>query len=106
MTPAERAAARQRCEAATKGTWQRSSEESPSSSAIVAVDSEKTCDVTRYNDLEYRDHNFIIHARTDLPAALDEIERLEKLAMRLCPAQLPVSDPECPYAGGACPVHT
>ncbi len=88
MTPAERAAARERCEKATPGEWWLSpnvNAEDGSGPAFPDVHAgepkphgEDICAVTFGTSTECKANaQFIAHARHDLPAALDEIDALE-----------------------------
>jgi hypothetical protein len=96
MTPEELAAIRQRCEKATAGPWLIGGPY-PGASVCVQVDSGSgwphpeppvwdciaTLDDRREgepNPLAQSDADFIAHARTDIPALLDEIDGL-KIAM-------------------------
>jgi hypothetical protein len=68
------------CDAATPGPWEWSGDDLMSSSTCIATTG---CDcglsVTPVED----DKRFSAHARTALPAALDEIERLRRQNERL-----------------------
>ena len=85
MTLAERKAVRERCDAATDGPWEYY-ERSP---WVRIGGADRGYDVcgwdlsTRTNPPLGEDGQFIAHARTDLPMALDEIERLEKVIEKL-----------------------
>lgn len=79
MTKTERAAARERCEAATAGPWYQESgrDRARYGFRIYAADFRGVCKPTA--EMAARDEansTFIAHARTDLPAALDELDRL------------------------------
>lgn len=79
MTPAERAAARARCEAATPGPWEsvyHHEAKWPRVRLVYAPD-QRTILAYVESDKLHPDAELVAHARTDLPAALDEIERLE-----------------------------
>lgn len=108
MTPEERKEARARCEAATPGPWHYypcgdksndcllgvafgdKGEHPPPGKVELHPYDEKRHDyeMDKYtldpviasceDHADYNDFDFIAHARTDLPAALDEIDRLEK----------------------------
>jgi|APSaa5957512622_1039677.scaffolds.fasta_scaffold112964_1 hypothetical protein len=77
----ERRAARERCDAATDGPWE--AWDGPGIHAVDAADCrivheglDPGC-LPRTHARQKRDGVFIAHARTDLPAALDDIETLE-----------------------------
>ncbi len=96
MTPEERQAARARCETATPGRWQaklgRAQEEyfsrfwriepqpsEPGTCVSLVFASEPEDD----DPADRQDAEFIAQARTDLPRALDEIDRLEACLLSL-----------------------
>jgi hypothetical protein len=91
VTKEERAAARARCEAATEGPWEQTHSVSREGPGCLVHHQAKTgapwticqwtvcqCINTPKNNA-VRDATFVAHARADLPAALDEIDRLEAL---------------------------
>lgn len=80
------AAARKACEAATKGPWfHASSRDIDNGSYCVVFQDDDDGATTHYvrsfaeSDAVIENCRFIATARTDLPAALDEIERLRGL---------------------------
>jgi len=85
MTKAERATARARCKAATGGTWEPEVWTDFDAGLNAAVgprhplreDEDDICPDCCEGGLQARlDAEFITHARQDLPASLDTIERL------------------------------
>jgi hypothetical protein len=79
MTAQERAAARERCDAATAGPWFGSHDQrvlTGEGVEVIAAPYDGGLDATE------EDFSFTVHARTDLPAALDEIDRLEAILRR------------------------
>ena len=99
MTPSERKAARKRCEAATAGPW-RAREQGWIWQDGTALRLEGAVAIVTDPDhpSSKLDGNFIAHARTDLPKALDQIDADERL-MRDAVAVLvdlgACDDPEC-----------
>ena len=94
MTPSEREAARKRCEAATAGPWARGdtfvvwAELGGSNLPMVAdcrIPSQMNLPwpVRPLTSIDGGSHEanslFVLHARTDLPAALDQIDSDERL---------------------------
>lgn len=81
MTDTELAAIRERCEAATEGPWEKITERWLGvwqDIRVVAFDGKYTiCGDTAIADAE-----FIAAARTDVPALLDEVERMRGLLGR------------------------
>lgn len=77
MTPAERAEIRARAEAATPGPWERQEVDGQPTAGvgyrILAGHLERNLIVAEWRG----DAAFIAHARTDIPALLDEVERTE-----------------------------
>lgn len=83
MTPAERAAARERCEKATAGDWffnPDTAEHEWESHDIYGQDGRRVLGLHSY---KLPDALFIAHARTDLPAALDEVDAKDAEIERL-----------------------
>jgi hypothetical protein len=89
MTPEELAAIRQRCEKATPGPWcvgkgvysdLIDTVGDPHRGLIASVDDED-CDVHRE---AAHNRRFIAHARTDIPALLDEVGILRGALYRAC----------------------
>lgn len=97
MTSEERATARARCEKATPGPWNiycyktidvitlKENVDIPKDHVIEAPESLSgeehafvCCQASGIDIAKHADAQFIADARTDLPSALDEIERLEK----------------------------
>jgi hypothetical protein len=79
-TPERHAQAKARCEAAADGPWDVDSPFSDSPYVVAVTDPADA--LSNYAIVaklqETNDANFIAHARTDLPDALAEIERLQK----------------------------
>lgn len=81
-TPKRHAAARKACEAATSGPWWHAHSGNFDDVSFCVVLQDGVDDVTHYvrseaeSDAVSENCQFIAIARTDLPAALDEIERL------------------------------
>jgi hypothetical protein len=84
MTPAQLKAARERCEKATAGPW---TDYLPfEAGSMPGSQYCQGCYIIEWDDKE-ADLPFIAHARTDLPAALGEIERLRGLLRAaICPS--------------------
>ena len=83
MTPKERQAARERCEAATDGPWEFacgfvSRVNGTEIDDVIGVDSQSLS----LSCSEY-DGQFTAHARTDLPAVLDALDEADKKIERL-----------------------
>ena len=86
MTPEQSKAARERCEAATPGPWSAlpknawmtgvRSDEKEAHCKIYHAEFHSAADLPDTIVRQRRDADFIANARTDLPMALDEIERL------------------------------
>lgn len=101
MTREEQAAAQARCDAATEGPWEEGcgSDGKPISCARsdCIVDNPET----RQGKLNL---SFIDHARTDLPAALAEIRRLEVRVQHLegvlASVEFGCEPGNCPECGG------
>jgi len=78
MTDKDLAAIRERCDAATQGPWQMNEEDQ----TVVETCTGKEFIVADFSmdgwDETLLDAAFIAHARTDIPALLDEIARLTK----------------------------
>lgn len=74
----DREAARARCDAATEGPWTLDSP--PEASLIIST---PTTWAVFDGEAETDDAEFIAHARTDLPAALDQLEAAEVVGGRL-----------------------
>lgn len=79
MTPEELRAIRERCEAASAGPWHGAvpacgHEHDPDEDACAIEDASGAVVASCVG----RDHDFrfVMHARTDVPAMLDEVERL------------------------------
>lgn len=70
MTPEERKAMRERCEAATEGPWEQLSMKY--GTVDQGHEPQKFVPLTAY------DYVFIRHARSDLPACLDALDEAEK----------------------------
>lgn len=70
-------AARARCEAATDGPWDDQPDRT--GTATIVLDHEGDALWDAVGTLRDEDGEFIAHARTDLPALLDEVERLRAL---------------------------
>ena len=70
-------AARARCEAATEGPWDDQPNRTDTARVVLDGDGEVLWDAAGL--MADADSEFIAHARTDLPDALDEIERLRAL---------------------------
>jgi hypothetical protein len=94
MSDAELAAIRERCEAATEGPWRRITLDIPWNDVVtddqqtVVANSWDICEIaTRERIVEPKwtlqhdiaDAEFIAAARTDVPALLDEVDRLRGL---------------------------
>ena len=88
MTPGERAAARKRCEQATKGPWCACTGSGHNECTAVHSDAQDGIICDLLPDYEFRrdpakpilqNLRFIEHARTDLPKALDQIDSDERL---------------------------
>ncbi len=81
MTPEQRKAARERCDAASEGPWwfQPADPETEGESHTVYRHKARkiVAEPWRWDDGE-----FIAHARQDLPAALDQIDKIEGLLRR------------------------
>jgi hypothetical protein len=75
----ERKTARAVCEAATEGPWETNSH----NWSIWGPKSREVARIVNINPSALGDSDFIAHARTGLPAALDEIDRLEGECERL-----------------------
>lgn len=79
MTDEQLAAIRDRCEAATEGPWEKITERPGGrlwqNIRVVAFDGKYTI----CGDTVIADAEFIAAARTDVPALLDEIERMRGL---------------------------
>lgn len=77
------AAAKKRCEAATKGPWLRQKERDSAApkGVIDAYDEEAEgyYTIATVHEPGDADEDFIIHARSDLPAALEVLEEIRKL---------------------------
>lgn len=90
MTPEQRTAARDRCEAATPKPWRAAeykgyvipSHAEPYKVAQLGGTLDNPGQIARTDEHLPHDVDFIAHARTDLPAALDEIDHLEWLLWR------------------------
>lgn len=82
MTSEERQAARARCEAATSGKWEVGPDSEDPRSRVIHMGIRSI--VSEGQILHVEDAEFIAHARTDLPKALDEIDRLEACLLSLC----------------------
>ena len=81
MTEQEIKKARERCEKATPGPWKFGSSPAFKSTAFYvddSLDDRMICECWEGDDNTAReaDAQFIAHARTDLPLALNEIKRL------------------------------
>lgn len=82
LTGAELQEIRRRCDAATPGPWQSFIEgrdhTSGSSFIMTGRGKGRGCDI-ELNGATTADHDFIAHARQDIPRLLDEIARLRKM---------------------------
>ena len=80
MTPDERRKARERCEKAAPGPW--SAEGSGCCGPAGIVCKVHPVQFTDRGSMSEKDADFVAHARTDLPAALDQIDADERLMGR------------------------
>ena len=83
MSPEELAAIKERCAQATPGPWTSPWDEAEpdETAAFRAADGEEVVSRAEYDCVGYLtvlepDARFIAHARTDVPALVDEVERL------------------------------
>lgn len=106
MTPDERKVARERCEAATPGPWEWKAADGSllglgtrgfvESEHVLSCPRCPACQEHGGRCLwpEKADSDFIAHARTDLPAALDQLDADDELLRRTLEAlNLPMGDP-------------
>ncbi len=97
MTPEQRQAARARCEAATPPPWEWRAEDAEMASTADADELVFGNTGRSRSDPTDEDGDFVAHARTDLPAALDaldaadtriaELEAMIKQLSERCAAQ-------------------
>lgn len=82
MTPAELAAIRERAEAATPGPWTERRNDDEDNDFLYSIDGADGQPIVKADCGVYppdkEDATFIAAARSDVPALLDEVERLER----------------------------
>lgn len=87
-----RKAARARCDAATEGPWHQQALMDGNYTGVVNDDNRIVC---KDGWARYPDAVFVANARTDLPAALDLLDKIEALAAEWAGEAASVGAPRC-----------